>query len=120
MSEELCALRKIGGGSESETVLYTNTSTSSFDSTVTLSDSLANYDALKLTGHRVSDNVSYSAVAPDIPDFVTLSQWLITGYRGSGGLYDVRAAGTGSYTTVRLVQSAPNQMRIDNVIGIKR
>ena len=50
MSEKLCALRKIGGGTLKETTLWTNPNPSaSFgEQSVTLSDSILNYDYIKI------------------------------------------------------------------------
>ena len=50
MSEKLCALRKIGGGTLKETTLWTNSSPSATfaEQTVTLSDNISNYDYIKI------------------------------------------------------------------------
>lgn len=50
MSEKLCVLKKIGGGTLKETVLWTNSSpTSSMTQQyLSLSDSIANYDYIKV------------------------------------------------------------------------
>lgn len=71
MSEKLCALKKIGGGTLKETTLWTNASpTSNFvGQIVTLSESLDNYNALRFYYNKAtssSTTVSYIDVPKDI------------------------------------------------------
>ncbi len=73
MSEKLCTLRTQGGGGgkQTETVLWANSSPSSSFAAqnVTLSDSLSNYDYIKVT-YRIStsDGTSTSAIC-SVSDF---------------------------------------------------
>ena len=72
MSEKLCALKKIGGGTLKETTLWTNPSPTSSMSASTqpnLSDSISNYTFIKFTARvSTSDATSFSAIM-SVEDF---------------------------------------------------
>lgn len=75
MSEKLCTLRTQGGGGgakQVETVLWTNSApTSTFNAqTVTLSDSVRNYDYLKFVYNLNNENQTTCSTIMSVSDFV--------------------------------------------------
>lgn len=75
MSEKLCTLRTQGGGGgakQTETVLWTNSApTSTFNAqTVTLSDSVRNYDYLKFVYNLNNENQTTCSTIMSVSDFV--------------------------------------------------
>ena len=97
MSEKLCTLRTKGGGNLKETVLWTNSApTSSFSAqNVPLSDSIDNYDYIKVAYRRtgVSPNDGIVNAIMSVEDFkddnTTVAIKICLGYyhTGNGNTY---------------------------------
>ena len=72
MSEKLCALRKIGGGTElKETVLWTNPNPSSSmnDTALTLSQSMDNFDYLQFDYRITTGDPNPMSIMISVEDF---------------------------------------------------
>lgn len=73
MSEKLCALRKIGGGTLKETVLWTNlnpTSQMGDNTTLTLSENINNFKFIQVVARfSTSDATTFSAIM-SVEDFL--------------------------------------------------
>ena len=135
MSEKLCTLRTKGGGGgkQTETVLWTNSSpTSNFaDQNVTLSDSMSNYDYLKFTYKKATNNAaSTSAVfsVSDVKNFADESLYGQIGGESATDWYMSRMIWYVSDTSVKIstawglnrANSANNAYIIPlSIIGIK-
>lgn len=126
MSEKLCALRKIGGGTElKETVLWTNPNpTSSFSPTAcSLSESIDNFDYIKVL-YRVStsNNTQGSAIWPTstikIGGGANKIRASFSAQNASSVIYS-RIVGYNSTTSLQIGQcSAWNQSLSDNALAI--
>lgn len=135
MAEKLCTLRGAGGGGakQTETVLWTNSSpTSNFaDQNVTLSDSMSNYDYLKFTYKKATNNAtSTSAVfsVSDVKNFADESVYGQIGGESATDWYMSRMLWYVSDTSVKIstawglnrANSANNSYIIPlSIIGIK-
>ena len=135
MAEKLCTLRGAGGGGakQTETVLWTNSSpTSNFaDQNVTLSDSMSNYDYLKFTYKKATNNAtSTSAIfsVSDVKNFADESVYGQIGGESATDWYMSRMLWYVSDTSVKIstawglnrANSANNSYIIPlSIIGIK-
>lgn len=120
MSEKLCALRKIGGGTLKETTLWTNSApTSNFASqTITLSDGISNYKFLKIRYRKnTTENVEHQ-VLYDVDDVI--SQFTSNAGAHYMGSIVERENSTPSYRTAARLYAMSNDttMTISNAIYI--
>lgn len=124
MSEKLCALRKIGGGTLKETVLWTNPSpTSAFTGqTVTLSRSYTDFDSIKII-YNMSETLQTQGeiiLSKDMLDKITSST--APSFRAAilmiNASYSIRVRSintTNDSTQINFSNSAPfNGAGIDN------
>ena len=133
MSETLCTLRTKGGGGSGfdETVLWTNASpTSSFTAQViTLSESIDNYDFIKLEYRRTTSDATICKVLTDVSSWRNIYNWIdsagnannrMTVQMNISGSNYVRATTCKDATSVSFGSSSNNSYVIPNkVIGCK-
>ena len=93
MAEKLCTLRTKGGGGggkQTETVLWTNSApTSNFaDQNVTLSDSMSNYDYLKFTYKKATNNATSTSAVFSVSDVKNFADESVYGQLGGESATD--------------------------------